>query len=289
MSAINDRYLAVGGTDSFLGQSLSEEGTCSDGFGGFRQYEWGSIYWHPYTGAHEIHGDIYSFWANNGCEKGPLGYPISDELSTPEGGRFSIFERGVIHQKPNSQANMATIDHIPQATVLQAITMEVDKIIEEKNLFRVGEAVMNRVYEWYDWAGTYYHRAVQVDFEMEAEVKATGTVSPVDLELYFACEASQGSVVATLIREHHFVIPKRSSSRSSGWRRHRGYRQSFRFRDVGAAFSRALDDTVDGLVHRELIWQLSEAVGKSGQIPIGPNLLAAHPLDDGSVRLYLSD
>jgi len=39
-----------------------------------------------------VQGAIYADWASLGYERGPLGYPTSDEAGTPDGvGRFSAF------------------------------------------------------------------------------------------------------------------------------------------------------------------------------------------------------
>ena len=52
-----------------------------------------SVYWSPATGAHAVHGEIRDVWESLGWETGPLGYPTTDELRTPEGaGRFNHFE-----------------------------------------------------------------------------------------------------------------------------------------------------------------------------------------------------
>ena len=51
-----------------------------------------SIYWTPSTGAHAIYGAIRAHWAALGWERGPLGYPTTDELGTPDGvGRYNHF------------------------------------------------------------------------------------------------------------------------------------------------------------------------------------------------------
>ena len=287
MSEIDDIYLAIGADSSILGKPAGEEESCSDNIGRFRLFQDGAIYWHPHAGPHEIHGDIYSLWADSGREAGPLGYLMSDEIQTPDGGHFWIFEHGVLHQKPNTEACMADTNDIPEDAVLQLVTVEIDKLLEGKSLLRTGEATLTKVHEWYDYAGKYYYGVAQIGFDMEAEAKALGTSSMVDLQMFFTLDAIDGNIIVTLLRERHTVIPRKPPP-SERWRQRRGRQQRFPERNVGTIFSRALDDTVDNLIHRELIWQLSEAVGKSGQLPIGPHLLAAHPMADGKVRMYLS-
>ena len=92
---ISDKYAQLGGAAGFLGQPIIAETTPPDGVGRFRHYEGGSIYWHPRTGAHEVHGLIRQRWAQLNWEQGYLGYPVTDEIDTVDGGgRVSRFEGG---------------------------------------------------------------------------------------------------------------------------------------------------------------------------------------------------
>jgi uncharacterized protein with LGFP repeats len=51
--------------------------------------------------AHELHGSIYSKWSELGSERGPLGYPVSDEALASDGlGRLNAFEHGFIYCLP---------------------------------------------------------------------------------------------------------------------------------------------------------------------------------------------
>jgi len=104
MSAIDKKYVSLGGEGGFLGQPLSGEST-RDGYGRFRHFQGGSIYWTPNTGAWEVHGLIREKWAKFGWETGWLGYPLTDETITPDGiGRFNHFEHGSIYWTPNTGA-----------------------------------------------------------------------------------------------------------------------------------------------------------------------------------------
>jgi len=111
MSAIDDKYLAMGGPQSFLGQAVdSGAGTgempTADGRGRCRDFERGSIYWRPETGAHEIHGEIRIKWAQLGGVRSFLGFPVTDELGTPDRrGRFNHFEGGSIYWTPQTHAH----------------------------------------------------------------------------------------------------------------------------------------------------------------------------------------
>ena len=111
MSAIDDKYLSLGGPGGFLGQPIdagagNQEMNTADGRGRCRDFERGSIYWTPQTGAHEVHGDIRIKWAQLGGERSFLGFPMTDELGTPDGrGRFNHFEGGSIYWTPETHAH----------------------------------------------------------------------------------------------------------------------------------------------------------------------------------------
>src|SRR5664280_1584183 len=78
-----------------MGQPTGPELGTPDGVGRYRGYQGGAIYWSPASGAHEVHGKIYDAWAAYGWEAGLLGYPVTDELSTPDRlGRFTHFTNG---------------------------------------------------------------------------------------------------------------------------------------------------------------------------------------------------
>jgi len=83
---------------AWLGYPLTDETGTPDLTGRFNHFEHGSIYWTPQTGAHEVHGAIRDLWQAQGWERGPAGYPLSDEFNDPSapGGRQSHFQRGVI-------------------------------------------------------------------------------------------------------------------------------------------------------------------------------------------------
>jgi uncharacterized protein with LGFP repeats len=56
-----------------------------------------SIFWSQDTDAHIVAGEILDEYLKLGGPLGKLGYPISDEMDTPDGqGRVSHFEEGYI-------------------------------------------------------------------------------------------------------------------------------------------------------------------------------------------------
>jgi len=121
IGAIREKWLSLGGCDSFLGAPIADEQGTPDGVGRHGQFtgtpEHGAaIYWTPATGAHELHGIIRDHWASLGWETSWLGYPLTDEYAydgTPfgmpgwvaesefEGGWISFaFETGQVFEWP---------------------------------------------------------------------------------------------------------------------------------------------------------------------------------------------
>ena len=106
MSAIDEKYVALGGVRSFLGQPTTPEQDCPDHRGCFRHSQSGSIYWSPQTGAHEVHGAIRGQYAALGWERSFLGYPVTDESRTSDGiGRYNHFQGGSIYWSPQTGAH----------------------------------------------------------------------------------------------------------------------------------------------------------------------------------------
>jgi len=110
MSEIDNKYVQLGGTNSVLGKATSSEGGCADGKGRYRHYANGSIFWHPLTGAHEVHGLIHAKWAQLKSERGFLGYPVTDESASSGGakGRYNLFQGGAITWKQDANEAFET-------------------------------------------------------------------------------------------------------------------------------------------------------------------------------------
>ena len=95
--SIYAHYVAVGNNSGFLGFPVTNELPTPDGYGRFNHFEGGSIYWTAGTGAHFVHSGIRDVWAASGWERGPFGYPTSDELGAPDGsGTYNTFQGGTI-------------------------------------------------------------------------------------------------------------------------------------------------------------------------------------------------
>lgn len=107
--AIREKYKALGWEKSVLGYPATDELKTPDGKGRYNHFlrvdlinalgsAEGSIYWHPDVGAFEVHGAIRNRWKAHGWEKGLLGYPVTDELATPDGaGRYNHFQNGSVY------------------------------------------------------------------------------------------------------------------------------------------------------------------------------------------------
>lgn len=89
--AINEKYSALGREGGALGAPMSDEADAPSG-GRFNRFQHGFIYWHPQIGAFATWGDIAGKW--NQLGRVDYGYPITDELPTPDGrGRFNHFRK----------------------------------------------------------------------------------------------------------------------------------------------------------------------------------------------------
>src|SRR5437879_7890732 len=103
---IDAKYAQLGGAGGFLGQVISNMQASPDGIGFFEQYQGGSIYYSPSTGAYEVHGAIRDEWGLLGWERSFLGYPVTDETGTPDGvGRYNHFQGGSIYWTPGTGAH----------------------------------------------------------------------------------------------------------------------------------------------------------------------------------------
>jgi len=109
--AILTHYLTLGGPAGRAGLPSTDELATPDGAGRFNHFigsGGASIYWTPAGGALEIQGAIRTLWAATGWERGPLGYPTTDETTTPDQlGRYNHFtgSGGSIYWTPGTGAH----------------------------------------------------------------------------------------------------------------------------------------------------------------------------------------
>ena len=103
---IRELWASLGWERSFLGYPVTDETGTPDGVGRYNHFQGGSIYWTPELGAHEVHGDIRGLWAALGWEQSFLGYPLTNETTTPDGvGRYNHFQGGSIYWTPHTGAH----------------------------------------------------------------------------------------------------------------------------------------------------------------------------------------
>src|SRR4030095_2778287 len=104
LTEIYRKYLSLGGPNGFLGNPVGPESRMPDRVGSYRDFQGGSIYWSPRTGAYEVHGEIQARWLAVGGA-GFLGYPNTDENTTPDGiGRYNHFDPRSRCWSPNEAA-----------------------------------------------------------------------------------------------------------------------------------------------------------------------------------------
>ncbi|MFI5607232.1 PQQ-dependent sugar dehydrogenase [Amycolatopsis sp. NPDC051903] len=103
---IRAKWAALGWERS-IGYPTTDESGTPDGTGRYNHFTGGaSIYYTVATGVHEIGGAIRQKWAAYGWERG-LGYPATDESTTPDGvGRYNHFTGGAsIYWTPGTGAH----------------------------------------------------------------------------------------------------------------------------------------------------------------------------------------
>jgi uncharacterized protein with LGFP repeats len=96
----------LGAERGLLGIPITDETSTPDGWGRFNHFTGGSVYSTPTHGAWAVYGAIRQKWAQAGWERGPLGYPVTDELGTPDGqGRFNHFQYGSVYSTSTTGAH----------------------------------------------------------------------------------------------------------------------------------------------------------------------------------------
>lgn len=95
--AIGAHWEALGGAASVLGQAVDVEHSVP----GAQKvdYQYGDMYWSPWTGAHEVHGAIVGLYDRFGASASFLGAPMTDEYGVP-GGRANRFTGGAVYWSP---------------------------------------------------------------------------------------------------------------------------------------------------------------------------------------------
>ncbi|MFC7755364.1 LGFP repeat-containing protein [Tsukamurella soli] len=103
--AIAGEYERVGGPASVLGLPTSDETATPDHKGRYQQFQGGTMYWTPATGAHYVGGAILAKYASAGYERGRLGYPLTSETKLASGA-FNQFTGGYVYWSPRTAATI---------------------------------------------------------------------------------------------------------------------------------------------------------------------------------------
>jgi uncharacterized protein with LGFP repeats/L,D-peptidoglycan transpeptidase YkuD (ErfK/YbiS/YcfS/YnhG family) len=105
LGAIRSVWASRGFENGGLGYPVSDESCDLPGSGCEQQYQGGTIYWSPKTGAHTTNGAIKGRFDGQGGVKGYLGYPVEDEVCNQRnGGCYQWFQGGLIFWSPATGA-----------------------------------------------------------------------------------------------------------------------------------------------------------------------------------------
>ena len=100
--AIRSAWGASGWEAGRLRYPVSGEICGLPGGGCFQQFQGGAMYWSPGSGARFVlPGRIYDAWARQGWERGPLGYPLTNQGSARGDGK-QRFQGGTLSQNPRT-------------------------------------------------------------------------------------------------------------------------------------------------------------------------------------------
>ena len=115
LSPIDQKYQQLSRSQDVLGYATSQEQDAPDGRGRFRLYQHGVIYYTSRSDAHVVTGPIRDQWASLGYERSELGYPTSDEIAAPDGGRMQYFEHGIViwNSQDGAVVEISTADGRP--------------------------------------------------------------------------------------------------------------------------------------------------------------------------------
>lgn len=88
-----------------VGACLNDEYDVAEGAGKAEDFQNGTAYWSPETGAQVLYGRINGRYSELGGPSSELGFPITGELGAPDStGRFTHFQNGSIYWTPDTGA-----------------------------------------------------------------------------------------------------------------------------------------------------------------------------------------
>jgi LGFP repeat len=115
---------------TILGMPITDETACADGVGRFNRFANGSIYWHPDTGPYALHGAVLNAWLQRGAERGPLGYPASDQSTTASGAPCCIFQNGGLSQEGDAVTDAAEV-RLSRDGLLNFVWQFFDRVVHQ--------------------------------------------------------------------------------------------------------------------------------------------------------------
>jgi uncharacterized protein with LGFP repeats len=107
--AIDAKYKSIGAAT--LGKPAGREKASTGGR--VRLYANGGIYSSKAAGTHAVYGPAFDKYKSLGAEKGKLGFPVTDVLTTADGGTQTLFRHGYVLV---DKAGAASADVTPKAT-----------------------------------------------------------------------------------------------------------------------------------------------------------------------------
>ena len=108
---IRDRWAAGGWETGAMGYPVSDWTTTPNGAAQYVHFQRGSVYWSQAGGARWLTGGVYAAWAASGWETSPLGMPVTDTATTPDGGAaYAHFQRGSVYATADHGTSVLTTD-----------------------------------------------------------------------------------------------------------------------------------------------------------------------------------
>ncbi|MDV8005603.1 alpha/beta hydrolase-fold protein [Rhodococcus sp. IEGM 1318] len=100
---------ATAAANGWIGDCITPEYSVAGGLA--QDFRNGRIYFTSGTGAQPVAGRIAGAYMNTGAAAGPLGFPRTPELGTPDGrGRFNHFQNGSVYWTPQTGAHPVSGD-----------------------------------------------------------------------------------------------------------------------------------------------------------------------------------
>ncbi|MGY2084904.1 reprolysin-like metallopeptidase [Blastococcus sp. SYSU DS0539] len=103
--AIRGHWGQLGWENGYLGYPVAAEVCGLRGGGCVQNFQGGTLYWSPATGAQPVKGAIRARWEATGWENGYLGYPVAAEVcGLRDGGCVQNFQGGTLYWSPMTGA-----------------------------------------------------------------------------------------------------------------------------------------------------------------------------------------